>query len=232
MLRVLPLTLIAVLLVLPLKLGVLVDGFPVIAQQFDREFGKHERPWADDLKARSVPEPPATASGVAPGTAPPTLACGDSALRSALAEQKADVAARTRHLGEAEAVLGATETRIATQLQRLAEIKREIEGLMKQRSTLQQEDIRRMVAVYEAMKPRDAARILSDLDTDVVIDVLDHMAERRSAPILAELADAKAREVTRTILQRRALPGDRVLPAAAPAAPAAARPAPRPVLNN
>ncbi|HYG86967.1 MAG TPA: flagellar motor switch protein [Azospirillum sp.] len=228
MLRVLPLTLVAVLLVLPLKLGVLVDGFPVIAQQFDREFGKHERPWADDLKAQSVPEPPGAAASVAP----PAPACGDPALRTALAEQKADVTARTRHLGEAEAVLTATETRIAAQLQRLAEVKREIEGLMKQRSTLQQEDVRRMVTVYESMKPRDAARILSDLDTDVVIDVLDHMAERRSAPILAELADAKAREVTRTILQRRALPGDRVVPVAVPAAPAAARSVPRPSVNN
>ena len=219
MLRILPITLVAVLMVLPLKLGALMDGFPVIAQQFDREFGKHERPWATDLKGDAVPEP---AQDIAPppvSVAPPppvaaevalaTPSCTDPALRAAITEQKADVAARPRHLTEAEAVLAAAETRATAQIQRLGEIKRDVEALMQRRSTLQQEDLKRMVSIYETMKPRDAARIFNDLETDIIIDVLDRMPERRSAPIIAELEDTKAREVTRLILQRRALPGDR-----------------------
>jgi flagellar motility protein MotE (MotC chaperone) len=216
MLRILPITLVAVLMVLPLKLGALLEGFPVVAQQFDREFGAHERPWAKDLNAAAEPPRPAPKDAPAPAMpAPPEIAlaapsCTDPALRAAIVEQKADIAARLRQAGDTEAVLAATETRVAAQVQRLTEVKREVEALMKQRSTLQQEDIRRMVTIYETMKPRDAARIFSDLETDIVIDVLDRMAERRSAPIIAELDDAKAREVTRIILQRRALPGDRV----------------------
>lgn len=219
--RILPITLVAVLMVLPLKLGALMEGFPVIAQQFDREFGAHERPWATDLKGAPPPEPaapPATSVSQA-ATAPVELApppvslappnCTDPLLREALNEQKTDTASRQHRLREAEAVLTATETRVGTQIQRLNAVKREVETLMTQRSTLQQEDLRRMVAIYEAMKPRDAARILNDLETDIVVDVLDRITERRTAPILAEMADAKAREVTRLILQRRALPGDR-----------------------
>ena len=233
MLRVLPITLVAILMVLPLKLGSLMEGLPVVAQQFDREFGNHERPWAEDLKS-SVPEAssaePAPAPDLAalPASTPPadaalpTASCTDPALRAAIAEQKTDVAARTRHLTEAEAVLTATESRATAQIQRLGEIKREVEALMQQRSNLQQEDLRRMVTIYETMKPRDAARIFNDLETDIIIDVLDRMPERRSAPIIAELEDTKAREVTRLILQRRALPGDRPAPATAafPARPA------------
>jgi len=236
--RILPITLVAVLMVLPLKIGALMDGFPVIAQQFDREFGPHERPWATDLKGAPPPEPapPATAvSQTAPAPvelAPPPVSlappnCTDPLLREALNEQKADTATRQHRLREAEAVLTATETRVGTQIQRLNAVKREVETLMTQRSTLQQEDLRRMVAIYEAMKPRDAARILNDLETDIVVDVLDRIAERRTAPILAEMADAKAREVTRLILQRRALPGDRKAAATATAAVVA-----RPTLTN
>lgn len=245
MLRVLPITLVAILMVLPLKLGALMEGFPVIAQQFDREFGKHERPWAKDMKgdapadssidaakapASAVTPPPSPAAAALP-VAPPAIptevavatpSCTDPALRAAIAEQKTDVAARTRHLSEAEAVLSATESRATAQIQRLGEIKREVEALMQQRSNLQQEDLRRMVTIYETMKPRDAARIFNDLETDIIIDVLDRMPERRSAPIIAELEDTKAREVTRLVLQRRALPGDRTAPATAmvPARPA------------
>ena len=221
MLRILPITLVAVLMVLPLKLGALLEGFPVVAQQFDREFGKHERPWAKDLNAAAEPPkdtPPSTPAApipAAPEIALATPSCTDPALRAAIVEQKADIAARLRQAGDTEAVLAATETRVTAQVQRLTEVKREVETLMKQRSTLQQEDIRRMVAIYETMKPRDAARIFNDLETDIVIDVLDRMPERRSAPIIAELEDTKAREVTRIVLQRRALPGDRASPGAA-----------------
>lgn len=244
--RILPITLVAVLMVLPLKLGALVDGFPVIAQQFDREFGAHERPWATDLKAtdpKAADAAPAPAQASLPVSTPVaevpppvTLAppnCTDPLLRAAIDEQKADSAGRQNRLREAEAVLAATEARVGTQIQRLNGVKREVEALMTQRSTLQQEDLKRMVSIYEAMKPRDAARILTDMETDIVVDVLDRIAERRAAPILAEMADAKAREVTRLILQRRALPGDRK---AAPAVVGAAVPVtagiPRPTLTN
>lgn len=244
--RILPITLVAVLMVLPLKLGALVDGFPVIAQQFDREFGAHERPWATDLKANDgkaaaetapvplpLPQPASTPVAEIPppvALAPPN--CTDPLLRAAIDEQKADTSGRQNRLREAEAVLAATEARVGTQIQRLNGVKREVEALMSQRSTLAQEDLKRMVAIYEAMKPRDAARILTDMETDMVVDVLDRISERRAAPILAEMADAKAREVTRLILQRRALPGDRK---AAPAVVGAAVPVtamPRPTLTN
>lgn len=242
--RILPITLVAVLMVLPLKLGALVDGFPVIAQQFDREFGAHERPWATDLKANDgkataetapAPVPPPVSTPVAEVPPPVALAppnCTDPLLRAAIDEQKTDTSGRQNRLREAEAVLAATEARVGTQIQRLNGVKREVEALMTQRSTLAQEDLKRMVAIYEAMKPRDAARILTDMETDMVVDVLDRISERRAAPILAEMADAKAREVTRLILQRRALPGDRK---AAPAVVGASVPVtamPRPTLTN
>lgn len=242
--RILPITLVAVLMVLPLKLGALVDGFPVIAQQFDREFGAHERPWATDLKANDgkateaapapapVPLPVSTPVAEVPppvALAPPN--CTDPLLRAAIDEQKAETSGRQNRLREAEAVLAATEARVGTQIQRLNGVKREVEALMTQRSTLAQEDLKRMVAIYEAMKPRDAARILTDMETDMVVDVLDRISERRAAPILAEMADAKAREVTRLILQRRALPGDRKAPAVVGASvPVTAMP--RPTLTN
>lgn len=236
--RILPITLVAVLMVLPLKLGALVDGFPVIAQQFDREFGAHERPWATDLKAAEAapaPAPLPVSTPVAEVPPPVALAppnCTDPLLRAAIDEQKADSAGRQNRLREAEAVLAATEARVGTQIQRLNGVKREVEALMTQRSTLQQEDLKRMVAIYEAMKPRDAARILTDMETDIVVDVLDRIAERRAAPILAEMADAKAREVTRLILQRRALPGDRKTAPTVVGASVPVTAVPRPTLTN
>jgi flagellar motility protein MotE (MotC chaperone) len=221
MLRVLPLTLVAMLLVLPIKFGALVEGFPAVAEQITNGFGAHDRPWATDLKAaapgqaqaqtQAQAQPLQTPAPIAPAHAPlaPLASCGDPAVLGALADQRGDLEGRARRLADAEAVLAATEVRVNAQVEKLAAVKRGVEGLMQQRSTLAQEDLKRMVAIYEAMKPKDAARIFGDLETDIVIDVLDRMPERRSAPIIAEMPDAKAREVTRVIMQRRQLPGDR-----------------------
>lgn len=205
MLRVIPVTLVALLMVLPFKLTPLVEALPAIAQTHDREFGAHDRPWAADLTSApsataEAPEPPAPVAGL-----PPIATCTDPTVLAAVAEQTDELAMRSRRLEDAEAVLDATETRVGVQIERLAEIKGEVEGLLARRSALEEKDVRRMVAIYEAMKPKDAARIFSDLETDMVIDVLDRMPERRSAPIIAEMKDEKAREVTRTILQRRSL---------------------------
>ncbi|HEV7371669.1 MotE family protein [Arenibaculum sp.] len=211
MLRVIPVTLVALLMVLPFKLTPLVEALPAIAQTHDREFGTHDRPWAADLAA---PKPGGGEDAAAPTAAPaalpaaelpPIATCTDPTVLAAVAEQADELAMRSRRLEDAEAMLGATETRVGVQIARLAEIKGEVEGLLARRSALEEEDVRRMVAIYEAMKPKDAARIFSDLETDMVIDVLDRMPERRSAPIIAEMKDEKAREVTRTILQRRSL---------------------------
>lgn len=207
MLRVIPLTLVALLMVLPFKLGPLVQALPAIAQPHDREFGSHDRPWASDLAAPAegtegdaAPPPDTPAMDL-----PPIATCTDPTVLAAVAEQKDELAMRSWRLDDAEAVLAATETRVGLQIARLSEIKGEVESLLAQRSALEEEDLRRMVAIYEAMKPKDAARIFNDLETNMVIGVLDRMPERRSAPIIAELQDVKAREVTRTILQRRSL---------------------------
>lgn len=219
--RILPLTIVAVFLVLPLKLGFLSEALPAIAEQIDREFGAHDRPWAADVKAEAdaaAKKAEAENKTAAPPPAAPlppenakieTATCEDPALRAAIEEQRSDLLGRSRHVVEAEAVLAVTEARTAAQIDKLTGIRKDIEALLRQRSNLQQEDLKRMVSIYEAMKPRDAARIFSTLETSVVVDLLDRMQERRSAPILAELEDTKARDVTQMVLQRRMLPADR-----------------------
>lgn len=227
--RILPLTLVAAFLVLPFKFGELTEGFPVLAEQFDREFGAHDRPWAKDLKAEADKRQTENqAAGIADAKTGPAVdvktaalpadaqlapaSCTDPNLRAAIDEQKTDLADRSRRIVEGEAVLAATAARASAQIERLTAVKKDVEALLRQRSNMQSEDLKRMVTIYETMKPRDAARIFNELDTAVVIDVLDRMQERRSAPIIAELEDNKAREITRQILQRRALPGDRTGP--------------------
>jgi flagellar motility protein MotE (MotC chaperone) len=56
------------------------------------------------------------------------------------------------------------------------------------------------------MKPKDAARILNTLETDILIAVMERMSERKSAPILAEMDSDRARQVTTLLAERKQLP--------------------------
>ncbi|WP_419902504.1 magnesium transporter MgtE N-terminal domain-containing protein [Kiloniella sp.] len=56
------------------------------------------------------------------------------------------------------------------------------------------------------MKPKDAARIFEELDMVVLLDVVERMKERKTAPILASMNPKRAKEITLELAQRRDLP--------------------------
>jgi flagellar motility protein MotE (MotC chaperone) len=60
-----------------------------------------------------------------------------------------------------------------------------------------------LVKVYEAMKPRDAATIFNDLETPVLLQVVDRMKEAKTAPVLAAMQPDKARDLTAKLAQMR-----------------------------
>src|SRR5690554_8237220 len=53
-----------------------------------------------------------------------------------------------------------------------------------------------IVAMYEAMRPKDAAKIFNNLDIEVLLRVAKTMSPRKMAPILAEMDTARAQELT------------------------------------
>ena len=63
-----------------------------------------------------------------------------------------------------------------------------------------------LVKIYEAMKPKDAARIFEQLDLVVLLDVIERMKERKTAPILANMDPERAKTITLELAQRRTLP--------------------------
>ena len=58
-----------------------------------------------------------------------------------------------------------------------------------------------LVKIYETMKPADAAQILSQLDMPIVLQMLSHMKEAKTAPILAAMDPTKAQAITTAMAQ-------------------------------
>ena len=124
--------------------------------------------------------------------------------REMLEDQKAALARR-----EAEIDLAGEKTR--QDQAELAELKTELEALLAKVEAAQTDDVRRLVALYSNMKPKEAAAIMNDLDIEVSVMVLGSMNERTAAPILANLTPIRARAISKIILERSKLPGDQRL---------------------
>lgn len=256
--RLLPLTILAVALLLGLKVGALWQGrealfvTPAVAQA----------PAPAGQAQGQTPAAPSSAQGRAqanaqaampPGAAQPanaqagansglssladrdptTFTRAEIELLANLAQRREQLEQRARELDLRESLLAAAEKRID---ERIAELKK-LEGSIKQivQSTDKQEDenLRGLVKIYETMKPEEAARIFAQLDSGVLLNVIERMKEAKVAAVMAKMEPAMAQDLTVRMATRKQLPANLKAAAGGQAAPAnAARPAAAPQAAN
>jgi flagellar motility protein MotE (MotC chaperone) len=141
----------------------------------------------------------------------------------------------------------AAEQKLDTKIQALNAIKAEVQTMLGQVDVKAKAETDRLVAVYSAMRPREAAAIFNTLSDDVRLPVAAAMRPRGLAAVMAQMPPVKAQELTEKLARRfeaqqlaaRAAAAGAIntpapaqtaaAPAAAPApTPAPAAPAPKP----
>lgn len=156
-------------------------------------------------------EPPASDPG--PVEALPGDDAPSDRLLAEIARRQAELDLRQQALDERAREIALDEDEL-TRL--LAALRREREGLeagLDAAQTASAAEIRRLVAIYEGMKPKEAARILGAMPADAAAAILRPMKEARSAPILARMSADQAFAVTVRLAERGTpLPADRAAP--------------------
>ena len=137
---------------------------------------------------------------------PVTMTDSEMALLQSLAARRSELDVRESAIVEREALLTVAEQRLDEKLAELRALREELEGMLDQLDEEQEEHLQSLVRIYENMRPGDAARIFDGLDMDVLLQVLQRMSERKTAPILAAMQPERAREVTAELALRRQLP--------------------------
>jgi flagellar motility protein MotE (MotC chaperone) len=149
--------------------------------------------------------PPEAAASAAEAFDPLTLTKAEIDVLRQLAKRRDELTARERELEDREAMLRATEQRIAEQVRQMQQMKADYQQMRTQRDEAAEASLRRLVTVYEAMKPDEAARIFETMEGAVLLDVVMRMGERRLAPILAQMSPARAQALTVAMASRRAV---------------------------
>lgn len=123
-----------------------------------------------------------------------------------LAERREQLEERARQLDQRALLLQATERKIEEKMAEMNALRDELKDLLDEQQDLQEDRLKRLVKIYETMKPKDAASIFNELNFNVLLNVLDRMSERKSAPILAAMDPDRARLVSTRLAEQRALP--------------------------
>jgi len=130
-------------------------------------------------------------------------------------------------------LLAAAEAKLDARVQALTALKGDVQGLLGQADARSEAEMTRLITVYSAMKPKDAAARFTLLDDSVRLPIAAKMKERTLAAILAQMPPSEAKKVTENLAKRYAanatLANARAAVAPEPVKTAAATP-PAPVL--
>ena len=110
---------------------------------------------------------------------------------------------RAGELNQQEVVLKAAEKRIDDKIAKLEALQKSIQVSVDKENAADDARTQSLVKIYETMKPADAAQILSQLDMPILLQMLSHMKEAKTAPILAAMDPTKAEAITTAMAKRQ-----------------------------
>jgi len=151
------------------------------------------------------PAPAASAPPIQAAPAPPA-AQAERELLENLRARRLELDRQAEELAQRELLLGATERRMAERVNELRLLQAGLEGEVRARDEREEARIRQLVRVYEAMRPRDAAAILDDLDMPILLQVIERMREAKASPVLAAMRPERARAATAELSRLRGRP--------------------------
>lgn len=136
-----------------------------------------------------------------------------------LSKRREELDARDADFATTLPLMVAAEQKIDAKIKALESLKGEIGGLLGQVEAQEKAEAERLVAVYSAMRPREAAAVFATLSDEVRLPVAQQMRPRTLAAIMAQMSPAQARDLTEKLAKRYAAAPLRERAAAAAGAP-------------
>jgi flagellar motility protein MotE (MotC chaperone) len=198
--------------------------------------------------ASASPLPDGANAGPSPGdqavAAKPAPICAESAAQLAkeaglspaelqviqsLGARRGELDQREQGFSTELALIQAAEAKVDARIAAMNALKGDMQTLVGQLDEKQQAEVDRLVKVYEAMKPKDAAPRFGILADDVRLPIASRMKERSLSAILALMPPADAKKLTESLAARYVAQANAARqainpPAAQPAAPPPAPP--------
>jgi flagellar motility protein MotE (MotC chaperone) len=167
---------------------------------------------AGDAPKAEAKAAPAGAAKEGPAEGPPMclpvdlakeagISAAEFRLLQSLQERRQTLDARERDIVTRENVLKTADSRISERMASLKAVEGNIQKLLGQVDDAEAARLASLVSIYEKMKPKDAARIMEGLETEVLIKITQRMKTQPMALILANMTGERARMVTQRLAE-------------------------------
>lgn len=200
--RILPLVAVALAGVAVVRLVGAGPGLFQGAQAWAEEIADAATVEAQQATSDSPPPPAACAVSVEELARQAGLSPAELRILQNLSERRDELDARDVDFETQLPLLIAAEAKAQERIDELNALRAEIQGLLGQVSEREQEEVNRLVQVYQAMRPRDAAPVFARLSDDVRLPVAAAMRPRALAAIMAEMDPEAARTLTQRLAAR------------------------------
>jgi flagellar motility protein MotE (MotC chaperone) len=225
--RVIPVVVVAIFGFAVLKIaGLVIDGGYV----FDYQPDSAQRSWAqetlnfptgrpdpaditgsvDEKPKEEPPKPelpatePARPDGtvVYPTQGQPPVSASERAILERLQSRRQELEARAREIDIRESLLKAAEKRVESRVEELKATESRISTATEQKTEADAARFKGIVTMYEAMKPKDAAKVFDRLEMPVLIEIASQIAPRKMSDILGLMSTEAAERLTVEMARR------------------------------
>jgi len=166
------------------------------------------------------------------------LSPAERALVERLGERRDAIDARQRELDMREKLLETAERKLDGRVGELKAVEEKLDGKKDEKADAEAQGLKKLIIMYENMKPKDAARVFDRLPSDVLVPMVLQMNPRKMSEVMASMSAEAAEKLTVALATRARASAQAAAPAAAAApagsnelpaiTPAAAQPARRP----
>jgi flagellar motility protein MotE (MotC chaperone) len=154
------------------------------------------------LPAPSKPPAPVCAPTAAELAREAGLSPAELQLLQSLGARRGQLDQREKDFDTQLALMAAAEGKLDAKIAALRSLRSEIKGLMDQADAQKAAEVNRLVTVYQAMKPRDAAARMTLLADEVRLPIAAKMKERPLAAIIAQMPPVEAKALTEKLAAR------------------------------
>ncbi|AQS91423.1 hypothetical protein A0U94_10980 [Gluconobacter albidus] len=161
-------------------------------------------PKVDDLCAKGG------CKGPAPANVPALAQPADPALAEQLASREKELDRRDTALNDRQRLVDAAEEELQRRMTALENSRTALESTEQHTDQLRNDDADRLVKIYQAMRPEDAAAIFNILDLRVGVALLNRMNPRKASAIMEAMSPQRAILATQLLANSHARPAARI----------------------
>jgi flagellar motility protein MotE (MotC chaperone) len=138
------------------------------------------------------------------------VSASERAILERLQARRQELEARAREIDIRESLLKAAEKRIESRVEEMKAVESRISTTSGQKAEAESARFKGIITMYEAMKPKDAARVFDRLEMPVLIEIASQIAPRKMSDILGLMQSEAAERLTVELARRAG--GDNAAP--------------------